>query len=303
LRAAEDVEIGAYDGPGVNHRVVLEGCVFQGCERAGFERRGSTGANLGDPYEFSNCLFQGNRVGIELMRPSADTPIRVRGSRFFSNVNFGMRVAGNAGDPTETSLIDDSEFRWNGVGLHMTNSHVVFEVRRSRFLDNVGNALFLANFQTEPLSARVISSLIAGNGGAGVYTMADGQKLGVEILHSTIAHNGAGGVHRTTRHSGESRLEIKGCVVVGNAPDLVKIEREEVSASLVGDGGGGSERGNLSGDPGFRNAALRDYRLASGSRCIDAGEADPRLGELDLAGLVRAEGAPDLGAFEDSKEH
>ena len=181
----------------------------------------------------------------------------------------------------------------------MTNSHVVYEIRRSRFLDNVGNALFLANLQTEPLKARVVSSLIASNGGAGVYTMADGQKIGVDILYSTIANNGAGGVHRKTRHSGSSELEVTGCIVYGNATDLVKIEPEEVRRSLIGDGSiKAGQNGNLIGDPGFRNALWRDYSLAPGSPCIDAGEVDSRLGERDLAGFPRVQGAPDLGALE-----
>lgn len=53
------------------------------------------------------------------------------------------------------------------------------------------------------------------------------------------------------------------------------------------------------GDPGFVDASGGDFRLASGSPCLDAGAADWVLGETDLAGAARTSGAAvDLGCYE-----
>ena len=301
LRAAEDVEPDAYGGPGVHHTVRVSDTVFQGGD-IGAERRGAPRTNLGPPYRFERCLFLGNRIGLELQRPAADSPLEVLDSRFLSNANFGLRASGHRGDPRLRSRVEGCEFRWNGVGLHTTNTHVLYEVRRNRFLDNAGNAIFMANFMTDPVRVRIAGNLIADNGGAGVYCMADGQQLAAEVLYNTIANNGSGGIYRKTRHAGKSTFEVRGCIVVGNAPDLEKIEPFEVFHSLVGDGSAGTENGNLAGDPGFGDAGRRDFELRSGSPCRDRGELSEglaeRLGELDLRGRPRFAGPPDLGAFE-----
>jgi hypothetical protein len=297
LRAAEDGDPVTYAGPGVDHTLELVRCVFSGSTQSGFERRGAAGSNQGPPYRFEDCTFRGNAVGVELQRPAADTPLAMHRSRFEGNAGFGIRASGQNGDPSAVTSIAECDFRWNGVGLHVTNSHVTYQVSRSRFVDNVGNALFLSNFMTAPLTVRVVTSLIAGNGGAGIYTMADGERLAAEVLFCTIVDNGAGGVHRKTRHSGSSNLEVRGCIVAGNAPDLEKIEPVEVFDCLIGDGSAGLERDNLAGDPGFVNAALRDYALAPGSPCIDRGHGDERLPTLDLDGKARVL-RPDLGALE-----
>ncbi|MEM7310002.1 MAG: right-handed parallel beta-helix repeat-containing protein [Planctomycetota bacterium] len=298
FRAAEDVEPDAYEGAGVHHTVRVRDSVFQGCSLAGILRRGAARTNRGAPYRFQRTLFHGNRVGLELQRPAADSAMDVLDCRFLANTHFGLRVCGHRGDRGLRSRIEGCEFRWNGVGLHTTNTHVLYEVRRNRFVDNSGNAIFMSNFMTDPVRVLIANNLVAGNGGAGVYCMADGQQLAAEILHNTVVHNGGGGVYRKTRHSGTSTFEVRGCIVAGNAPDLVKIEPQEVFHSLIGDGSGGEENGNLAGDPGFVDPELRDFRLAPGSRCIDRGAVDERLGEADLVGSARVVGAPDLGALE-----
>ena len=298
LRAAEGAELTTYDGPPARHALALRRTAFVDCSEAGLARRGAAGTNEGPPYLLEDCLFQGNETGIDLQRPAADTPIRVLSSRFLWNRGFGLRASGQEGNPAAVSTVEACEFRWNGVGLHVTNAHVVYEVRRAAFLDHTGNALFLSNFQTAPLKARVESCLIAGNGGAGIYTMADGERIAVEVLHCTVLDNGAAGVHRKTRHAGKSTLELRGSIVAGNAPDLEKIEPAEVFRSLIGDGSAGAEQGNLSGAPLFVDPARRDYRLRADSPCVDGGEPDPRLSALDVAGRPRAAGPPDLGACE-----
>ena len=298
FEAAAEAEIAAYEGPGVDHDVTLAGCVFRGCSEAGILRRGAARTNEGPAYRFEACLFEGNRAGIEFRRPAADSPLVLRGCRFLSNTHFGLTATGHDGDAGKASEVVESEFRFNGVGLHVTNAHVVYRVHRNRFLDNGGNAMFLSNFMTEPVRAVVANNLVAANGGAGVYCLADGRQLAVALLYNTIVDNGGGGVVRKNRHSGQSSFEVRGCILAGNTPELVKIEPAEVFGSLVMDGSAGRGNGNLEGDPAFLDPARRDYRLGPESPCRDAGAADPRLGAVDLAGAPRAVGPPDLGALE-----
>jgi hypothetical protein len=296
LRAAEGVEVGTYDGPGGDHDVALLRCSFLGCARAGLARRGAAGTNRGSIYTLADCSFAGNGTGIDLPRPAGDTPLVVTGTRFHGNSGFGVRTAGQNGDPLRTSTFTGCDFRWNGVGLHATNCHVACSVRRCTFVDNLGNALFLANFMAAPVSAAVADCLIAGNGGAGVYTLADGERLAISLHHCTITANGSSGVHRQTKHNGRSTLSLVGCIVAGNAIDLERVRADEVATSLIGDGTGGDTSGNLAGDPGFVDARRRDYRLRAESRCIDSGSA-AAPGALDLAGNPRL-GRADLGALE-----
>lgn len=59
----------------------------------------------------------------------------------------------------------------------------------------------------------------------------------------------------------------------------------------------GLDEGSLAADPRFVDAGARDYRLAEGSPCIDAGGPCGTL--LDLAGVTVPQGAgPDIGAYE-----
>ncbi len=58
--------------------------------------------------------------------------------------------------------------------------------------------------------------------------------------------------------------------------------------------------GNIVGNPLFLNAANGDYRLQTGSPCIDTGANAYVMGETDFAGNPRvANGVVDIGAYED----
>ncbi|MFY9345827.1 MAG: right-handed parallel beta-helix repeat-containing protein, partial [Planctomycetota bacterium] len=255
------------------------------------------GPNRGPAYGFTGCTFTGCGTGIDLQRPAGDTPLLVSDCRFHANQGCGVRLCGDAGDAALRSTFTQCEFRWNGIGLHATNARVACTVARCRFVDNLGAALFLANFMAAPTSAAVSDCLIAGNGGTGIYAMADGERLAVAIAHCTIAANGSAGIERKTRHSGSSTLAIRNCIVAGNAKDLEKIAADEVAASLVGDGSAGTGSDNLAGDPGFVDPRGHDWRLRPDSACVDRGEVLSTDAAIDLAGTART-GRPDLGAFE-----
>lgn len=301
LEASPEESPDRYEGIGVNHRFSARGCTFAGASEAGFTRRGGERLNRGTPYRFEDCTFRGNHTGLYMQRPAADSPYEVRDSRFLANTHFGLRAVGERGDPGQRSVVEGCEFRWNGGGLHVVNAQVTLELRRSRITNSTGTGVFFGNFMSDPITLVLENDLIADNGDIGLLCLADARLLEAEIVHCTITSNGQGGLRRKNRHSGESRFAIRNSIVADNGRmDLVEVGMDEVFHSLIGDATetGPPERGNLSGNPGFRQSALWDYDLRDDSPCVDRGAELQGVGELDLAGRPRQVGAPDLGAFE-----
>ena len=91
---------------------------------------------------------------------------------------------------------------------------------------------------------------------------------------------------------------ITNCIVWGNGGDL-----SYCSASYSDIGSGDYGEGGFSADPQFVSPETGDYRLASGSPCIDAG--NPAVAPaFDKDGVARpqpAGGLPDMGAYESSQ--
>jgi hypothetical protein len=86
------------------------------------------------------------------------------------------------------------------------------------------------------------------------------------------------------------------CIYPDHVPGTAGRSHSNVGSAL---GGVQDLGGNLTGPPGFVDAAAGDYRLAPGSSSIDAGTPDPLNGPLDYYGLPRTLGAaPDMGAYE-----
>ena len=107
------------------------------------------------------------------------------------------------------------------------------------------------------------------------------------------------------------RLDLKNSIAAGDGADILASKgaegpgnvvvaysnydsvKQEAPATVTDAGG------NQATPPLFVNPGAGDYREAAGSPTIDAGVADPQIGELDLAGNARTLGAaPDIGAFE-----
>ncbi len=284
------------------HETSIARSLFESCREAGVRLAGGRPDDA--PRAFTDCDFVGNDTGLDLPVPAADAPLRLQRCRFLRNTSFGLRASGQRGDPARATLVEDGQFRWNGVGVHVTNVQAAWDLSRCRIEDSTGVGLFVANFTAEPVALRLRDSLVARNGAAGLYFLADGRRLDVQVVHCTLADNAGAGVERKHRHAGTSRFLLAGCVVAGNAQDLVRVEAAEVQGCLVGDGApGDAAAGNLAGDPGFLDRDARDWRLRAGSPALDRGEeawpeGAARAGERDVRGGVRRAGPIDLGAFE-----
>ena len=92
---------------------------------------------------------------------------------------------------------------------------------------------------------------------------------------------------------------LENCIVYGNANNERStwqywLDRNSLVTSI-----GYREKNVYIGNPSFVDAANGDYRLASGSPCIDAGDNAYVTGDTDLAGNARiANGTVDIGCYE-----
>ena len=123
----------------------------------------------------------------------------------------------------------------------------------------------------------------------------DNAHLAVEIGYSTarrigffnntvVGHPDA---HAVTIHEGSQDTQVVNNIFWGNAANDVR--------DL---GSGTTSHTNLSADPGFVDAQSKDFRLAAGSRAIDAGVTLPEV-PVDMNGVARPQGAAaDIGAIE-----
>lgn len=287
---------------GVHHSLTASECLFLNNSIAGVLRQGEDGRNrTSNPYRFEDCIFQGNHVGLDFERPAGDSPVDLAGCSFLENTLFGLKVIGLSGDPSKRSRIQDSTFRWNGVGMQVMSTQVNYEIRRNRILDNLGNGVFCGNVLADPTTLLFTDNLIAHNGATGIYGLSDGRNLKILCINNTLVFNGAFGLKRHNKHGGESRYEIRNCIFAGNeSGDLTRIDAEEARLCLIASGRLSDTDQNLFGDPGFADPSVRDYRLKADSACRDRGgeEGDARSGDRDLDGNARRSGAIDLGAFE-----
>jgi len=288
-------------GLGVHHTLTFQECLFTEHETAGVLRRGADGKNRSAaPYHFKQCIFRGNAVGLHFEMPAGDSPLDLETCSFLENTLFGLKIIGREGDPSIESRIRDSLFLWNGVGLQLTSTQVVYLVQRNRIMDNLGNGIFCGNVLAKPTRILFTDNLIAHNGASGIYCLSDGRHLKVQCINNTIVFNGDYGLRRHNKHGGESEHEIRNSIFAGNREDMAWIREEEVFNCLMAGGQFVDANGNMTGDPGFVDPSVRDYRLKTASPCRNRGREDTEVhsGDLDLNGQNRRVGVIDLGAFE-----
>jgi hypothetical protein len=284
----------------------VEGCQFTGgvaVEGGGASFRASQDALV----EMTNCDFRNNETagGGGLFAVAMGTPpepggrVRINACRFFDNV---AHECCGAGLFIDSCFTDGPPPRGNGL--------------------NFGGG---ADLRTVSAGSVVLSnSLFAGNsaprgGGVHVGSCAGGT---IDLVNCTIVDNDGGvqlrlGSPKLIGASDVSAITLVNSIVRGNGNGQVAIDHEyapsTASATYNDIEGGFAGAGNVDLAPSFVDAAARDYRLSSGSACIDAGDNRALDAAItrDLAGQPRFADDPrtrdhgagngpqvDLGAYE-----
>lgn len=245
--------------------------------------------------EIRGCDFRGQEAGFGggLYASASGIPvldpggrIRIDGCRFFDNV---AHACCDAGLVVDTCVVDGPSPQGNGLYF--------------------GGGADLRTITGGTIT--VTNSLFSGNSaprGGGVHagSCAGGR---IELVNCTIVDNTNGldirlGSPKLVDLTDVSTVTLTNSIVRGNGKGQVAIEHEhapstaEVTFSDVEGGHAGA--GNFDVPASFVDPAARDYRLADGSACIDAGDdsaVDTTITQ-DLAGRPRIVDRIDLGAYE-----
>jgi hypothetical protein len=284
---------------------------FEGCQFIGGEAIDGGGASLSATQEalveVTHCDFRNNEAagggGLFAVAmgtlPEPGGRVRINACRFFDNVAHDCCGAGLFIDPCFT---DGPLPRGNGL--------------------NFGGG---ADLRTVSTGSVVLSnSLFVGNSaprGGGVHggSCAGGT---IDLVNCTIVDNDRGvqirlGSPTLIGSFGVSTITLVNSIVRGNGHGEVAIEHEHpgsaASVTYNDIEGGFAGAGNVDLAPSFVDASARDYRLSSGSACIDAGDNRALDAAIthDLAGRPRLADDPrtrdhgagngpqvDLGAYE-----
>jgi Right handed beta helix region len=245
--------------------VSVAGCTFTGGAAsfgagAIIESRGSAVVELADCDFRHNQASFGGGLFASAQRDGNETGarLRIRGSRFLDNVAVP--------DP-ETGIYHSLCFidgrPPEGSGLYFGGG---------------------ADLRAESGGAiTVSSSLFAGNsgmraGGVHASTCAGGS---IDLVNNTVVDNDGSGVHvrfglsRQPEYTGLGTIRMANMIVRGNAADEIVADRfdsrSDVAVTYSNVEGGYAGARNFDLPPSFVDPAARDYRLAPGSTCIDAG--------------------------------
>jgi hypothetical protein len=272
-----------------------------------FRAGGSLTYGGGSAVGMSGPALTAGLVGTT-MRGTADG----RGTCLMVSSSPGVSVGGAACQAPQTALIFDS----------------VVDVRRSRFEAVPGAAYGFVVEDGSATTATVVNifdSLITTAPTATVnahaldlYTFSGGNPATLNVVGSTIVARGTdpqyGVFAKALSGPAQGTINLRNTIVdfegtpesdeAAVAADNATVTaanssfdtRRQLNAGTVTAPGSGA---NLTGDPLFTSFAAGDYTLLPTSPLIDRGDpAVVTAGELDLAGNPRAQGAPDIGAFE-----
>lgn len=209
----------------------------------------------------------------------------------------GFRITGGAGHPAPSSY----GFDYYGGGVLVGGPGSFLRVEDCRIEDNAlstgtfgGGVCASGNScRAELYGCTIINNRAWASGGA---TLTDGTGTSMRIERCTVVGNQAtawrfghqGGISMANWSS----VEVIDSIVWGNQGYQIRAfgapydrgTSATVSYSCVQ--GGFTGTGNISSDPLFENAGARDYRLQSGSPCIDTGDpsspVDPDGSRADM---------------------
>jgi len=169
------------------------------------------------------------------------------------------------------------------------------------FIDDGGGAYF--NRSSPTLTNCSITYNMAGYGG-GVYCRNNSNpKLINCSITSNIAEYGAALMCDSSYHTDPSNVVMSNCILWNDVDQIWNRDGSILTFTYCDVEGGWDGVGNVDADPLFVDQTNGDYRLMSGSLCIDAGDNGmvPDGIETDLDGnprYVDDVGKPDIGAGE-----
>ena len=246
---------------------------------------------------------------------SAGTYMNSVNGEFFP-INLKKNTALIGTNPGETVLDAGG---WEAVIAVRNDSNCVVE---NVFLTN-GNGYITGGILADQSEISIRNVVLAHNTGTQGSAVHARNSTIINMLNTTISNNGQSTILAGPSAFGgiylkDSRSRIANSIIWGNEGFDLSINGESSSAALafcdmdtISGKPGGSHSDqifwlaeNLSTSPMFVDSIQNDYRLGSGSPCIDAGDQDRKFyyntgnDSLLIPVLVFQGEAPDLGAFE-----
>ncbi len=282
------------------------GASLMGSSTLELSRNRITG-NLAVSSGTNNGVAVGGGVYVECRESTRlvlrDNRIEENGTRTANNQNTGsglyVSLSNNASAVLHGNTVARNRAVLNGAGAAVgtggalwTTSTGTLDARRNRWLENTADGISSGQVSLStsgPGAVYFTDSLIAGgdSGGLGANSGLEGT---LHLSNLTIVDNRGRGF--VLRGEGLETTTLFNSILFGNRPDLGSVRgAPSIVSTLIGM------------DPGFRDRAGGDYRLAAGSPAIDAG-TNPlvpreRLGVWDLDALDRVvNGVVDQGAYE-----
>jgi hypothetical protein len=247
----------------------------------------------------SNCTFSGNSAskggGVYVMVGTEFPTQTPNAAPTFTDCIFSDNTAG---------------MRGGGVANDVA-SHPTFI--RCRFINNSCDAKGGAMYNDFGCSPTLINCLIAQNTAERASALGCDGTSSPKLINCTVTDNDANdvgaGIYTGSYLAGANEPILVNSIVWGNknqwgGPTDFNVWHENhfyISYSLIGKGFTGYGEGVIqtdTADPLFADPENGDYRLQSGSPCINSGTAsDSDIPDTDLNGETR-DSIPDMGAYE-----
>ncbi|MGA1865261.1 MAG: right-handed parallel beta-helix repeat-containing protein, partial [bacterium] len=201
-------------------------------------------------------------------------------------------------------IISDNNANYGGAGVHCESSSVL-KITNCIIVRNKGKSgggIYCESSSVPEIVNCVIAGNRAENGdGGGIYCASSSSpKISNCTFNINYAKSNAGGIFCSN-----SSPVIKNCILWDDTPNEIYGAPSNANVTYSDIKGGYSGTKNINADPLFFDPGNGDYRLRSGSPCIDVGDGIDKL-YSDLRGSLRPIDANeknegnnfDMGAFE-----
>ncbi len=259
----------------------IDGCLFEGnlSHNAGGGVALEGGQGLVSNCVIRNNVAEGETGGLRLTHHNQslirDTIVEGNLSGSFGAVTIRYDCAPRI---VRCAIENNITVGYGAGGVHCENNADIL-VEGCIIRSNLSEASVLSNIDSDVL---LINSLVVDNHNPGGAIQLVNNST-ISIINSTVARNVGeynGGV---TQFDGE--LTVTNSIVWDNSGPELMVYGGTTTVSYSDIEGGWAGVANLDIDPRFENAARGDYRLASGSPCIDAADNNAVPADfLDLDG-------------------